>query len=175
MYFLKEVVNNYSMENIFQNYPKGIGKMFEHSLFEVEKTQKGNDENPFMYGEKEPVIVFEQSFLKDRRRINDVDNTLLFEESGNKKRGKRESSFPIDNIFEKSYRRNKLLKKFFPKLYGRKILKAVNKRIELIEENTKEENTKHIPFGENEKRYNALAQNLSEINYLQSKLNKEIK
>ena len=162
------------MENIFQNSHHGVGGLFSNVSKANEEMFETEHENLFIDEEHEPKIVFEQSFFAEKPRINDTDNKLLFKME-EKEKNPELLCISADNIFEKTYKKNSFLKKYFPKLYGRKILKAVNKRIEIIEKNTKNENSKQIPFGENEKIYNNLAQNLSEINYLQSKLDKEIK
>jgi len=167
------------MEKFLQNSFKALKAFKIHKNEDYTNNPITFGENIFNQQEKEPTFVFEPSFFDEQiPRLNDLDSNILAK-SGNvfniNNRADIEKEIEnIKKILDDSEKSNSILKKAFPKLYNRKLLKCTLKRIDTLRQTTNFINTKHIPIGENEKSNKELTEYLSEMNYLQAKLSKEL-
>jgi len=98
------------------------------------------------------------------KRLNDLDLNILQDNALKK----AEDEFSGNNVI------GKILCRYFPKIYkGFLIKKALNK-LKALNQTAAELVSKRIPYGESDKRYDALSDSISNANTIHAKLLKKI-
>ena len=161
------------MDKFLQSSIKGV----RHNLFQGTSVLKGDDfvpvfsENFFKEDKRSKTIK-----LPEKDRLNGLDSEIIAKNSMPTKKDTikiEKEILKAKNFLEKNDK-NTLLKRFFPELYKRRMLKKTLNQIDSLNKASSILYEKQIPYGESDKRYQNLIIYLSEVNLLQAKLNKKI-